>query len=179
MLNNFQKIACMSLLMVMAHTITIFSALAPDTLFNHQGNYRKYLSDLSYQMSFPTTIIQSGMYVQGYTQEEIDAVPAAFPFLYDGIYKRMMHLFCSEEFMTEVNLLLDEYEQKTACINCKKQRRQVLHQIIHKRNVSALSLAQGTTTRQLARMVEQRAINIDLLCRKQLAAFFVKYYLAL
>jgi hypothetical protein len=143
----------------------------------HKNKFEQYLKDLKFSMSVPTFVIKRSMNIMGYAQNEIDAVSIAFPFIYDEQYKTVWLYLDNSRFIEEVNSLLNEIEKEIAGITNKNERRKNAHHLIHIWNCKKLSLPLHTTTKQLARFVEKRQIDMQKFFHYQLIQFFVKYYL--
>jgi hypothetical protein len=154
-----------------------------EILIRNKNDYFDWLNKLYKQIKWiPTTVIKiSAVNIEGYTQQEADAIPAAYPFLCEQIYKQLIDTLISEQRIIEINELLKSYDE--AIIRCKpttySEKRTVLHTIFHEKNIEYLGLPQSTTTKDIATKVERGDIDIKKLCDIQLSEFFVKYYLGL
>src|SRR6187399_1275328 len=70
---------------------------------NHKNAFERYLKDLKFSMSVPTCFIKKSMNIMGYADHEIDAVPIAFPFIYDEQYKTVWSHLDETIFIEEIN----------------------------------------------------------------------------
>ncbi len=138
--------------------------------------YRQYLVKLSWEVSVPWSVILASAKVLGLSQVEIDAIPVSFPFLYDEKYKTVFELLETQEVIDQINSLIETFEFQAKSLS-PRQKRQLLHQLIHELILKELGLPTNTTTKELAKMVSKGSLSIRRLCEIQLIGFFVKYYL--
>ncbi|RTL04279.1 hypothetical protein EKK58_10725 [Candidatus Dependentiae bacterium] len=143
----------------------------------HTKKFKAYLKDLKNSMSLPTFVIRNSMKALGYSSEEINAVPAAYPFIYEEKYKEVLPNLNDDLFIQEANKLIDTINPLFDQNLTKQARRQKAHELIHKWNCENMGLPIGTTTEQLALLVEKKQINLPLFLHYQLIQFFVKYHL--
>src|SRR3954468_1990703 len=83
----------------------IYGEIDKSYVQSHTHKFEIYLKDLRNSMRLPTGIIKNSMRLMGYAQTEIDAVPIAFPFIYDKKYKTVWQDLTQDQFITEVNSL--------------------------------------------------------------------------
>lgn len=143
----------------------------------HTKRFKSYLKDLKRSMSLPTFVINNSMRALGYSTEEIDAVPAAYPFIYQEKYKTVWSDLNQDAFIAEANQLIDQLKPLFGENISKHARRKKAHELIHKWNCEKLHLDSQTTTKDFAKLVENKKINFSLFFHLQLIQFFVKYYL--
>jgi len=140
--------------------------------------FKRYLKGLSWQMAAPWSVIQMSAKALGLSQIEIDAIPVAFPFLYEERYKQVFGKLETNDMIELTNRLLKQFQDLGSSLTSSKKR-ELLHHLVHILVIQELGLASSTTTKQLADMVSKNQVSIERLCEIQLAAFFVKYYLNL
>lgn len=150
-----------------------------DYMLSRIDGFSKYLANLHGKMSFPTFVIKAGAHAQGYSQPEVDGIPASFPFICESKYKSFLYLLSDTETEALVNKLLDMFTQATTRVSDHALRRKKLHEIIHRLNLEIFGLNPNTSTKKFSEMVEKRQLDVNKLCRVQIAMFFVKYYLDL
>ena len=136
-----------------------------------------YLKSLGRQLSFPWPIINTGARAKGFTQQEIDAIPVGIPFLYEEKYKLIISEYDNASFQEDVDCLIELFTKEVSGIASQRKKEEILHRIIHGYVLRALKLPSNMSTKELARLVESKKINVHLLCKVQLPAFFVKYLL--
>lgn len=159
-------------------SFSIHSEINRTYVSTHTKKFEHYLNNLRNSMRLPTSIIKQSMKLLGYSQEEIDAVPIAFPFIYDQKYKSVWHDLTLDTFAIEANDLLrilkPIFEQ---VVKNAQTRRKRVHECIHQWNCRKMGLPLTTTTKDLALLVEKRQIDLEQFFHYQLVQFFVKFYL--
>lgn len=150
-------------------------------IINKQRAYKEYLDSLSSQVSYPFWVIKKGMQwsSDNYSETEIDAVPAAFPFLCEKKYVGLMHSIKSDEFVLKVNEMLTKFYKSASRASTIIEKRQMLHHIFHEHNCKKLKLSHNTTTKELSDMVQTCQVDMNLFFEEQMVQFFVKFLLHL
>jgi hypothetical protein len=177
MIKNCLKKSIFTLFLIFYTELFATFLIDKNFIQNHKKTFEQYLKDLKFSMSVPTFVIKKSMNIMGYAQHEIDAVPIAFPFIYDEQYKTVWLYLDDSTFIEEVNSLLNEIEREIAEITNKNERRKKAHHIIHIWNCKKLHVSLQTTTKQLAHFVEKKQIDMQQFFKYQLIQFFVKYQL--
>ncbi|HTM06457.1 MAG TPA: hypothetical protein VL201_04400 [Patescibacteria group bacterium] len=175
--NNYKKNILLPLLVFCAELCA--KSIDKNYIQTRKDAFERYLKDLKFSMSVPTCVIKKSMNIMGYADHEVDAVPIAFPFIYDEQYKTVWFYLDETIFIEEINSLLNEIENEITTIPNKNERRKKTHYLIHLWNCKKLNLSLETTTKQLAQLVERKQIDMKQFFKYQLIQFFVKYYLNL
>lgn len=150
-----------------------------DTLYiqQHKKKFKSYLENLQRSMSLPSFLVNNSMRVLGYSTEEIDAVPIAYPFIYKEGYISTLKNLDDPAFIDETNKLLNRLEPLFKENTNKQDRRKKAHELIHIWICEKMNLDIKTTTKQFAKLVENKKINLNAFFHFQLIQFFVKYHL--
>lgn len=154
------------------------TSVTQQNVLSHKAHYTKYLEGLSTKLNLTPSWLRNcvarGM---GCEQWECDAIPASYPFLCDKEYKNELPLLSSTEVIEAINELLQRFTQRYAHLTNHRQMEAAIHTIIHEYICKKLSLPASTTAKELSKLVSKGKVNIRILCRAQLAAFYIKYLL--
>lgn len=172
-----KKLVFISLLLVFPRIFALPCSVSKQHLVADKKAYTKYLDALCWKISYTPSWLRDGVIKgMGLSQEECDAIPASYPFLCDEWYMRVMVQFTTDELVAMINELLQMYHDSFVSGNFRAKEKH-LHGIVHKFNCLILELPDSTTTKKLAQLVEAKKIDLGLLCKAQLAGFYLKFLL--